>query len=157
MYTMLTDARMLNDIFKKLNDNFVHEILNDPDFKKLTASGRSANFLKSPESFKIEKNRAIKFGVSYTFAQDFGIKASVPVSALYDWLQFKKYGLDYANDAERKAIAWALHFKIKKSGTFKFKRPTNIYEKATNVALNQFKKDIYGYSGSFIREIVLGR
>ena len=147
----------MKKIFEQLNQDFLNALFSDAEFQKIIASGKSKAFLQSAESFRVENNRAIKTGLAYTYAQDRGVKNSVPVKALFDWLEFKKYGLTYGSDAERWKLAWALHFKIKKLGTWKYKKPTAMYAAATDVAIKKMRPKLYDVSADIVRATIFGR
>lgn len=62
-------------------------------------------------------------------------KAS-PFKKIYDWLAFKKYGLDYKDDAERKQLAWKIIAIHKKYGSRTHRtKPTGVLSEAINQGL----------------------
>lgn len=112
------------------NSRLVNEILGNPDFVEATASGRFADFINSAESVEIEKTatgyRFVKYGTDYTTALD---KGTTPGGReglerdIYEWLQYKKYGLEWDTEQERQALAIRLTDKIEGWGSFKYRTP----------------------------------
>lgn len=73
--------------------------------------------------------------------QEFGRRAgkAPPFQKIYDWLQYKKYKLDYKDDEERVSIAWGIITKIKKEGTYTHRtnKPTGVLEEAISKEATQ--------------------
>ena len=135
--------------FKHFDNELTVAILTDKDFIKLTASGQSAAFLIAPESSKFKINGFTKFALR-PIEQDKGRGPNVRNSgglylAIFDWLQYKKYGLKWSSPEERQSLAFAITKKIAQSGSFKFRNKgaqTDIYRSAVNKTFPALKKSI---------------
>ena len=99
--------------------------------KGLKASGLSARLLHIRSSGNVYD---LVDSAGYFEFQEFGRGPGKAPSfkKIYDWLQFKKYGLNYENEKERVSLAWAIVKKIKKLGTrtHTTRRPTGVLEEA---------------------------
>lgn len=92
------------------------EVIRSQESKGIRASGRSAGLLR------VESNQLggrLIDGSGTFYFQEYGRKAgkAPPLSAIYAWLEFKKYGLDYQNFKERMSLAYRIRSKIAKYGT----------------------------------------
>lgn len=64
---------------------------------------------------------------------------------LYEWVGFKKYGINFSNDKERRRITWGLYRTIQNKGTFKHRNTaarTEIFNSAVNDALKVLRMDM---------------
>lgn len=92
--------------------------------KRLRASGLSASLLTTERSgdifLLVDKSGTFEF-------QEYGRRPGgyPPFKKIYEWLQYKKYGLSYTNDKQRRSLAWAISKKIQQRGTFTFRRGQN--------------------------------
>lgn len=135
--------------FITFDNDLTAAILTDKDFIKLTASGESAAFLVSPQSSNFKFNGFTKFALR-PIEQDKGRGPNVRNSgglylAIFDWLQYKKYGLKWSSPEERQNLAFAITRKIAKSGSFKFRNKgaqTDIYRNAVNKTFPALKESI---------------
>ena len=90
------------------------------------ASGNFEAFVKSASSFVITELKYTQKGTVYTKAIDKGRgPGGVLRQQIYEWLRFKKYGLDWATESERKSLAFLISRKISQSGSFKFRNPSS--------------------------------
>jgi hypothetical protein len=101
--------------------------------KGLKASGLSAKLLY----VKSNKNVFdLVDSAGYFEFQEFGRAdgGQPPFKKIYEWLEYKKYGLKYDNDEERVSLAWAIAKKIKKKGTHTYMkgRDTGVISEAIN-------------------------
>lgn len=127
---MLTEVEIIS---QWINDSRLRLI--DSQLRKgLKASGKSAESLQTTV--------APNFGqlidkAGYFYFQEFGRKAgkAPPVKALYDWLQYNKYGITYKDDKERMSIAYGMQQNIRLKGTYTHQHGS------TNVVSDVFSKD----------------
>jgi len=108
------------------NSRLTNEILANPDFRSATASGNFANFVNTAQSIELkstpERVEFTKYGTSYTTALDKGTppgQAQGLAKDIYEWLAYKKYGLDWRNEKQRKNLADYLAYKIQRFGSYK--------------------------------------
>lgn len=92
------------------------EVIRSQESKGIKASGRSAGLLR------VESNQLggmLIDGAGTFYYQEYGRRAgkAPPLSAIYAWLEYKKYGLDYANFKERMSLAYRIRNKIARVGT----------------------------------------
>lgn len=135
-------------------------ILSDPDFIKMRASGRSAAFIASPASSKIAPLRYTKLALN-AFEQDKGRGPNKNntgglYQAIYDWLQYQKYGFRWRSEKERRGLAFVITRKIAREGSAKFRgrvRQTDIFSKAVATELPQLRADIAKAYASEITKI----
>jgi len=141
---------------KRLTGN----ILTDPDFVKMRASGRSAAFIASAKSSVFAPNRYTKLALN-AFEQDKGRgptkrKTGGLYQAIYDWLKYQKYGLTWRTERERRGLAFVITRKISREGSAKFRgrvSKTQIFAKAVNKELPKLRKDIALAYSAEIQEI----
>lgn len=96
--------------------------------KGLRASGDSASLLRvGKDGEKI--GQLIDGSGSFEF-QEYGRRPGKfpPLGAIYQWLAFRKYGLNWKTERDRKSLAFAISKKIAKRGTH-----THITGKQTGV------------------------
>lgn len=115
MTTGNSDEQLIREFLETLKK----EIVDAQSSKGLKASGKSAELLAVEASGN--KGELIDGSGSFYF-QEYGRASGkqppfVPVGVIYEWLQYKKYGLNYANDKERKSLAFAISRKIGQQGT----------------------------------------
>ena len=135
-------------------------ILTDPDFVKMRASGRSAAFIASPKSSVFGKDRYTKLALN-AFEQDKGRgktrrKTGGLYQAIYDWLKYQKYGLTWRTEKERRGLAFVITRKISQEGSAKFRGrvpKTKIFATAVNRELPQLRKDLVLAYSAEVREI----
>ncbi len=138
------------EAFIKFRKSLIDAILKSPDYKKVKAFGEFEDFIKSNNSYKVSEDRFIQFGTPYTDALDIGRGKNKSNSgglrgAIYEWLGLKKYGIDYADDKERRGISYAISKKIAKEGSFKNRNVsarTRIIEEAIEKTLPDLIKDL---------------
>ena len=95
----------------------------------LRASGESAQSIRIEDRFGVK----VLIGAAYFKQQEEGRAPGKmpPVEAIYDWLQYQKYGITYSDDKERRSIAFAIAKKISTEGTYRFRRaPLDIIQDA---------------------------
>jgi hypothetical protein len=137
------------EAFKQFNEDLTTAILTDADFIKMIASGKTANFLVSPRSAEYRVDGFTKFGI-YPVQQDKGrgptrSQTGGLFTAIYDWLQYKKYGFKWTSPQERKSMAFAIVKKMSKEGSAKFRGQvpkTDIYNKAINKTLPILRENL---------------
>ena len=94
------------EAFLKFRKNLIDAILADPDYKTVKAFGKFENFIKSSESYRVSDDRFTQFGTPYTPSLDDGRGKNKTNSgglreAIYEWLELKKYGIDYKERIEQ--------------------------------------------------------
>lgn len=103
------------DLLEKLLIDTANEIVAIQQAKGLKASGRSA------EELNVNMNEGVGQIVDPTGSFEYQERGRGPgginVKAIYDWLQWKKYGINWDSEKERKQIAFAIANKIRKLGT----------------------------------------
>ncbi len=119
---MLTDIEIISQFINESRLMLIESQLT----KGLRASGESAKSLGVTVAplFGQLIDRA-----GYFYFQENGRKAgkAPPVKALYDWLQYNKYGITYTDDKQRLSIAYGMQRNIKLKGTYTHQRgPTNV-------------------------------
>lgn len=137
------------EVFRAWNKELNQAIINNSDFQKAKAFGKSERFLLSPASLELNEKRMTKFGL-YAYEMDKGRGRTKNPSGglwqgIYDWLSLKKYGIQWKNDKERRGIAFAITKKIGKEGTYKRNNPaaqTDIYGKALQQTFPLLEKDL---------------
>jgi hypothetical protein len=122
---------------KQLAEEFVEQrkqlILQLQQSKGLKASGVSATLLHTAQP-KDGLTQLID-GSGYFEFQDFGRSFGKfpPFKAIYEWLAFKKYGLQWSTEKQRRSLAWAIMISIAKKGTHTFRnKPTGVLTEAIN-------------------------
>ena len=133
----------MNDFFVKLNEEFLRALFADAEFQKMKAFGKQEAFLKSEKSNRITGNRFVKYGLAYTYAMDKGIKLFPPIAPLIDWVGLKKYGINFSSPQEQKSIAFAIARNMQKRGSYKFRRPSDMYGRAFEKAIQNSKRELY--------------
>jgi hypothetical protein len=118
------EQELIREFVEKQMEGIIHM----QESKGLKASGESAQMLR----VNLENNIAqLIDGAGYFEFEEFGRGAgkAPPVQKIYEWLAFKKYGLDYEQvstgealrgvtaDKKRHSLAWAIMKKIQKKGT----------------------------------------
>ena len=118
----------IEQALRNYNSKLVNEILGDQRFREATASGNFAEFINTAQSVELhstpERIEFTKYGTDYTTALD---KGKPPVSdtgldkAIYDWLAFKKYGLAWETEKQRKRLAVSISDRIQALGSYKYR------------------------------------
>lgn len=136
----------VQDIFESYNGILVEAIRAQADYKATIASGNFDRFIQSAESVVMTEDRFLKLGTPYTSTLDVGRGATSNrsgglVDALYEWLQYKKYDIEYTDDKQRLGIAIAIARSMSKKGSYKRYNDsarTDIF----NTAIEQTKPDL---------------
>lgn len=117
------------DICKMFLESKREEIIRLQQERGVKASGLSAASLVVSET---ERGAVLIDGAGYFEFQDFGRGAGKPspVQKIYDWLQYKKYGLTYENDKQRLSLAFAISRNHAKQGSRFFKKNTFILQQS---------------------------
>jgi len=135
------------DALMSYNERVNQDIVTNPDFIETIASGRARDSVleENNVSIKESNDKTIfqKKAVSYLTATDTGRQANINNSGglydgIFEWLKYKKYGIDYDSEEERKSIAYAITTKIAKEGSYKYR---NI-DKRTKVVLDAVNGNI---------------
>ncbi len=109
------------------------KILQLQESKGLKASGLSARLLTTNEQGDVFQ---LVDQAGYFDTQEFGkAPGSFPsFQKIYEWLALKKYGLNWTTELQRRRIANAIIIKIKRQGTFTYRRkkPTGVLSEAIN-------------------------
>lgn len=102
--------------------------------KNLYASGRSAEGLH----VVIENNvgQIVDETGYFQFQEDGRPPGWVNYRDIYDWLQYRKYGIDWDSDHERISISIAIANKIMKTGSFTYRN--KIHTGVISDAVNEF-------------------
>ena len=133
----------LKDYNQRVND----DIVTNPDFIATIASGKARDSVLNESNVSItekgDKTVFQKKAVSYLTATDTGRGANVNntgglYEGIFEWLKYKKYGIDYEDEKGRKAIAHAITTKIAKEGSYKFRNQ----DARTEVVLNAVNSNI---------------
>lgn len=127
----------LEEVLKRYGDGLRKGITDRYDNSGVKASGNAVKSLKDV----IEGNNYTLMGADYWQWIDRGRKPNGAntgglFDALYEWLKYKKYNLNWKNDKERKGIAFALSRKISELGTYK-----NIHKDKRTTILEDSLKD----------------
>ncbi|MCH2216601.1 MAG: hypothetical protein MK076_00740 [Flavobacteriales bacterium] len=138
------------EAFLKFRANLIEAILSNPDYKDAKAFGEFEAFIKSAKSYKITDNSFVQFGTNYTIEIDKGrgknkINSGGLWGAIYEWLELKKYGINYQTDQEKKGIAFAISKTIAKKGSYKHRnksKRTKIIESAIKKTLPSLLADL---------------
>lgn len=129
------------------NERVNQDIVTNPDFIETIASGRARDSVLDENNVSIKESSGKtifqKKAVSYLTATDTGRQANINNSGglydgIFEWLKYKKYGIDYDSEEERKSIAYAITTKIAKEGSYKYR---NI-DKRTKVVLDAVNGNI---------------
>ena len=137
-------------IFLEFRDRFIKGILNNPDYKEAKASGNFEEFIKSVSSYIVSENKFVQFGTQYTTAIDKGRPPNKTNNgglkeSIYNWLQYRKYGLDWQTESQRKSLAFVITRKIAREGTYKFRNKsaqTNVVQGSVKDELPLLLKDL---------------
>jgi len=135
------------DALMSYNERVNQDIVTNPDFIETIASGRARDSVLEENNVSIKESSGKtifqKKAVSYLTATDTGRQANINNSGglydgIFEWLKYKKYGIDYDSEEERKSIAYAITTKIAKEGSYKYR---NI-DKRTKVVLDAVNGNI---------------
>ena len=121
----MTDQEAITELLQAVKAN----IIRLQSEKGLKASGQSALSLR----IQVSPEEGDLFGDSSFIAQQEGTKPGIMgnIKGLYDWLQYKKYGLSYASDKARWSIAWAIARKQEREGSYIHRHgPTGVLSEA---------------------------
>jgi hypothetical protein len=133
------------ELIRAFVEKQMQSIISLQESKGIKASGESSQLLR----INLENNIAqLIDGAGYFEFEEFGRGAgkAPPVQKIYEWLAFKKYGLDFTQvttgealrgvtaDKKRHALAWAIMKKIQKKGTHTHinQRPTGVLSDVIN-------------------------
>lgn len=113
MNTIITqeDISLLENFLRKKSK----EIVSAQQAKGLRASGKSADELSV--NITVDTGQLIDGSGSFYFQEKGRGLGKVPYSKIYDWLQWKKYSLNWENDKDRNSLAFLIWRKISKYGT----------------------------------------
>ncbi|NQZ65435.1 hypothetical protein [Crocosphaera sp.] len=125
---------MSKQIFKDIDSKLKSDIRKGFTQNNINASGNASKSLRS----EITNTKYTLFGASYIEESEKGRGRNQSntgglFQGIYQWLQFKKYGITYSDDKEKRSIAFAIMKKTAKSGSFKFRntsKRTNVIETA---------------------------
>ena len=143
-------------------ESFLKDVLSDPDFRRMKASGRLEAFLKSSDSYTASDERFIQYATHYARQAERGRGPTRNPTgglwaAIYEWLELKKYGITYADDKERKGIAWAITTTIRRQGSYNYRRgiDAKIFERALEKNLPVLLKNLGGsYSDEYQQNLI---
>ena len=143
---------MSKQIFQSIDKKLKADIRKGFQEKNINASGNASRSLRS----EITDKKYTLFGVDYIDAAEVGrgrnrSSTGGLFQGVYQWLQYKKYGIRYSDDKERRSIAFAIMKTIAESGSYKFRNPakrTNIIE----TSIEDIRKDIKEQFIIFTRE-----
>ena len=121
-------------IFQDIDKSLKADIRKGLQAQNVNASGNASRSLRS----EITKNTYKLFGASYIEPAEKGRGKNQSntgglFAGIYNWLQYKKYGITYSDDKERRSIAFAIMKKTANEGSYKFRNPakrTNVIETA---------------------------
>ncbi|HON64357.1 MAG TPA: hypothetical protein PK840_05690 [Bacilli bacterium] len=105
-----------------LSEEIVSVIQEKQKSKKLIASGESAKSLRTVV-FNVQGGELIRGQVqdgsrSFEYQERGRGPGKVPFGRIYAWLEWRKYGLDFSTEKEKKSLAWKIVNKIKSEGTY---------------------------------------
>lgn len=112
----------VKSIMQQFFDELKKDVANNIDAKGLTASGATKASLR----VEVGNNFGVLFGASHIEALEIGrgkTKSSGGGTGkslreqIYEWLAFKKYGLNWKDEKERKSLSFAISTNIHKKGT----------------------------------------
>lgn len=137
-----------NSILQDYLDQMKQDIIALQSSLGLKASGKSANSLEVNVSEK--RGQLIDKSGSFEF-QEYGRGLTKSTTSgtptlreeIYDWLQYKKYGISYANDEERVSLSYAISKSIHSKGTYTFRmnKQTGVLSKViTEQSINSLKQ-----------------
>ena len=115
----LTDQEIIQGFLETLR----LKIIESQARKGIKASGKSADALRV-EVDKTGTNGKIIDGSGTFYYQEYGRgpykggERGGLWQKIYDWLEYKKYGFNWANNKEREGMAFALTKKIQEYGTY---------------------------------------
>lgn len=143
------------EALERYNEAINASIFANPDFAKASASGNFGNFIRSQASTQtaVAEGQTVftKYGTSYTTALDYGTppraggslndvlnSADATLKGIYEWLQYKKYGIEYDSQQQRQRLAVNIASKIAVKGSYKYRnkgKQTAIIETALDASL----------------------
>ena len=138
------------DVFLGFNESLNNAILTNPDFKKVNASGNMKRSILDITNVVATDKSFIKYVAGYYEPIDKGRGRNRSNTgglwqAIYEWLEFKKYNLNWNDEKERRSIAHAIVRNMAKKGSYKFRNTsaqTNIFESAIQATLPSLVKDL---------------
>jgi hypothetical protein len=140
---MKTNKELLTEFINLIKT----DVFNAIESKGLRASGRAQESLR----VEVTDTTAELFGATYLGAVEAGRKAGkMPYNSwkeggvIYEWLAYRKYGINWTTEQERKSIAYLITRKIMKEGTRTFQtQPTGILtENITRSRIEEFIKKV---------------
>ena len=148
---------MSKQAFTAFKDALIDALNSNADWQASKASGSADAYIKSAQSSVITDDMFIQYGLPYTPFIDAGRPSGKqpPVQGIFDWLEYKKYGIDYKDDKERWGIAWAIAKSQEKDGSFKFRgNQTDVFGQVIDEALPSLYKALEDESrASFTSEV----
>ena len=141
------------DLIKEFIGKVKYDLIRSQKEKGIVASGKSAKLLRA--EFPDENTGLLIDGSGSFYYQEFGrAKGKMPpYQAIYDWLEYKKYGFTYKDDKERKSLTWMIMSSIRKKGTYAHykHKPTNVVRDAlSSERIQELKKKI---AARFLSEV----
>ena len=136
--------------FRTFNEDINKNILSDPEFAVIEATGNTRRSLLDDSNVTINSVRFTKRVVGYYRSIDKGRGQNTKKNpsmfpGIFDWLEHRKYGFDWKDSKERTSMAIAIMRKIAKSGSSKFRGDTpktRIFEKGVNDAVPALLKNL---------------
>lgn len=137
---MKTDAQIIAEFLEAIRE----DVIKAQADKGLLASGKSA------ESLRVESGTGRGWLIDGSGSFEYqergrGAGKQPPIARIYEWLEFKKYGLAWATEAERKSLAFRIAKKIAARGTLTHirKQPTGVLtDVITRAKIDALKKTL---------------
>lgn len=125
-----------SEIFQEFRAKLIETMFSSQEYLEAKASGNFESFVRGTSSYVITDLKYTQLGTEYTKVIDQGRGAGGVIrKQIYEWLKFKKYGLDWSTDSERKSLAFLISRKIAREGSYKHRNTsarTKIVENAVN-------------------------
>lgn len=131
---------MSKEVFEKIDKLLKDNIRKGLKDDGINASGNLSKSLRS----EISEQLYILYAANYAQFADIGRgktrqRTGNAFQAIYDWLQYKKYGLTWSNNKERTSLAIAIMRKHAKDGSYKFRNPTKQTKVFESAVINASK------------------
>ena len=112
----MLDDKKIQELFTEYLSDVKEGIISEQAKQGIRASGKSARSLRI---VPLGSSGVELYGAAYFDQQEEGRAPGKfpPIESIYDWLQYKKYGITYSTDSERRSIAYAIAKKIARFGT----------------------------------------
>jgi hypothetical protein len=139
------------DIIYEFVKGLQPDIIAKQEAKGLTASGASAESLRTDQIDErtvqlIDGSGSFQFQDSPGRGPTTGGASDIPLhKRIYDWLLYKKYGLEWFNEADRESLSYAIANKIHKKGNYihiKGKRTGVVRDVITDQRLTLLREQI---------------